>query len=136
MSGIYPDCYQTLIVTVRSPSLSIRPYSQYQQFLYDKIITLRSDAVPGIPETVLVESGLDEAGLLPLMIHLLELGWRDISNRFQQSFVVVPGDPIQCGELDIVEPFPRSLLSNDFCFVQADDRLGERVVVGVPDAPD
>ena len=33
---------------------------------------------PGFPETVLVESGLNEAGRLILIIQLLKLRWRDV----------------------------------------------------------
>ena len=38
---------------------------------------------PGFPATVLVESSLYEAGPVILIIHLLKLGWKDISDRFQ-----------------------------------------------------
>ena len=80
-----------------------------------------------MPETVLVESGLDEAGLPVLIVQLLKLGWRDIADRPQQSFVVISPDPIQCLELDIVEAPPRPVLTDHFGLVEDDDRLGERV---------
>ena len=83
-----------------------------------------------------MESGLDEAGQLILIVQLLKLRRRDVADRLQQSFAVVPAHPIQRRELDIVESLPRRLSSDDFDLVQADYRLGERVVIGIPDAPD
>src|SRR5438445_12916406 len=49
---------------------------------------------------------------------------------------VVPAGPFAGGGLDLGGGFPRPQLAGDLGLVQADDRLGPRVVVGVPDGPD
>ncbi len=95
------------------------------------IPSCKGKAAPGILETILVESALADAGLLILIVDLLKLGWRDIADRFQQASFLVPADLNQCGELHIIELIPASLLSNDFCSVQAHDRLGVRDVVRI-----
>ena len=74
--------------------------------------------LPGIPETVLVESRLDEAGLLLLIVHLFEFGRWYVANRSQEPLLVEPGHPVESGELDIVDSLPRAVLSNDLGLVQ------------------
>ena len=60
----------------------------------------------------------------------------NISKRLEQAPRVVPGDPFQRRELDLVHPFPRPASSDLFGLVQADDRFRERVVVRISGAAD
>ena len=64
------------------------------------------------------------------------LCWRDIPDRSEQPAIVEPVDPFEGGELDILEASPRPPLSDHLRFVEADDRLGESVVVTVADTAD
>jgi hypothetical protein len=50
--------------------------------------------------------------------------------------MIEPVDPLERRELDGIDAAPGSSLPNDFGLVQPNNRLGERVVVGVPDATD
>ena len=50
--------------------------------------------------------------------------------------MVEPVGPLERRELDSLDVAPRSALTNDFGFEQPDDRLGERVVVGILNAAD
>src|SRR5437660_12897760 len=49
---------------------------------------------------------------------------------------VVPAGPFAGGGLDLGGGFPWPLVSDDLGLVQADDALGQRVVIAVPDAAD
>jgi hypothetical protein len=62
-------------------------------------------------------------------------GW-DISDRLQEASIVEPIDPFEGCELDGLEASPRSTPMDDLGLVEAIDRLGERVVVGIADAAD
>ena len=90
----------------------------------------------GFPETVLVESGLNDAGRLILIMQLLKLRWRDVSDRLLQSLLVVPVNPIQCRELRVVESLPMGLSSNDFGLKQPNHRFRQSVLIRVSDATD
>src|SRR6056297_801920 len=57
-------------------------------------------------------------------------GWQ-MADRTEQAEIIEPVDPAQCGVLDFTDRVPRALTLNDFGFVETDDRLGQRVVVGV-----
>ena len=48
--------------------------------------------------------------------------------------MVVPVDPSEGGELDVCGAVPGALVgpSDQFAFVEADDGLGQRVVIGLP----
>jgi len=61
----------------------------------------------------------------------LELGRRDVADGLQEPAVVEPVDPLQGGVLDLVVALPGAVAADQFGLVQADDRLGQRVVVGV-----
>ena len=41
------------------------------------------------------------------MVALLELGWRSVAERFEQAAAVVPCDPLERRELDVLEPVLR-----------------------------
>ncbi len=83
---------------------------------------------------VLVESGLNEAGWLILIIQWLKLRWTDVFDRLQQSFPVVTANTIQHCEHHVVEPLPRARSSNKFRPGQLDQRFGQSVVMRVSDA--
>jgi len=48
------------------------------------------------------------------MVCLLELGRRNVAERFEQAVAVVPRDPLERRELDVLEPFhgPRRWISS------------------------
>ena len=53
-----------------------------------------------------------------------------------ESSVVVPVDPFQGGEFDVVEAFPGAAVVDQFGFEQADLGFGQGVVQGVTDRAD
>ena len=67
------------------------------------------------------------------MVVGLLLCWWDVSYWFEESSVVEPVHVLEGGVLDLVPVLPWSPLSDEFCLVEADDGLGEGVVVGVSD---
>ena len=66
-----------------------------------------------------------------LMVVGLLFCWWYVSDGFEKSPVVEPVDVLEGGVLDLVPVFPRRPLVDEFCLVEADDRLGQGVVVGV-----
>ena len=70
------------------------------------------------------------------MIRVLELGGRHVADRAEQALVVVPRDPFEHGKLDLVGVAPRAAAADDLGFEQADDALGQRIVVRISDAAD
>ena len=89
-----------------------------------------------MPEAIWFESRGDRVPLDLGIIARFGLGGRDISDRLEQAPIVEPVDPFEGGELDGLEAAPGPAPVNDLGFVEAVDRLGERVVVGVADASD
>ena len=83
----------------------------------------------------MLESG-GVAGVLPSVVGGLELRRRDVADRLQQAAVVEPVDPLQGGVLDLIQALPGAAPTDEFGLVQADDRLGQGVVVGVPAGAD
>ena len=61
---------------------------------------------------------------------------RDVSDRLKKAACVEPVDPMQGGKFDILDTAPRVAAMDHFGLVEAVDRLGERVVVGISDASD
>ena len=59
-------------------------------------------------------------------------GW-DISDRSQESSVVEPVHPFECGVFDVIEIAPGASWTDDLGLEQADEGLGQGVVVGVAD---
>ena len=70
------------------------------------------------------------------MVGLLELGRRNVAERFEQAAAVVPRDPLERRELDVLEPLPRSATMDLLRLEQPDHGLRQRVVVRVPGAAD
>lgn len=66
----------------------------------------------------------------------LSLGGRHVADRFEQSAGVEPIDPFEGGELDRLEGAPWSTAMDQLGLEQTVDRLGQGVVVAVPDAAD
>ena len=70
------------------------------------------------------------------MVVVFELGRRDIAERPHEPTVVEPIDPGERGALDVIHTAPWPVLANDLGLVEAIDRLGQGVVVGVADRSD
>jgi hypothetical protein len=54
-----------------------------------------------------------------------------VAEGFEQAVVVEPPDPLEGGELDVVERAPGTAWSDELSLEEPDDGLGQRVVVGV-----
>jgi DNA-binding CsgD family transcriptional regulator len=65
------------------------------------------------------------------IVRLLELRGRNIAEGFEKATVVEPVHPFQSAVFDGIDVPPRTLRSDELSLVQADDRLGQRIVVGV-----
>src|SRR6266498_2058179 len=70
------------------------------------------------------------------MVGGLELGRWDVADRLEEPAVVEPVDPLQGGVLDVVDALPGAAPADQLGLVKPDDRLGERVVVGVATGTD
>ena len=68
------------------------------------------------------------------VVALLGFGRRDVADGLQEPPVVEPVHPFQRRELDGFERPPRSAPMDDLGLVEAIDRFGESVVVGIADA--
>ena len=68
----------------------------------------------------------------------LELGGRHVVEVAVEAFGVVPVDPPERGELDVLDGLPGALrgTADQLGLVEPVDGLGERVVERVPDAAD
>lgn len=66
------------------------------------------------------------------MIFSFKLHRRDIANRFQQPAVIKPVGPFQSSELNIIQALPRTAVADELGLEQADDGLGQGVVITVP----
>src|SRR3954451_7809802 len=60
-------------------------------------------------------------------------GW-DVADRLEEAAIVEPVHPFEAGELDGLDAAPRASTSDDLGLEQTDHRLGEGVVIGIPDA--
>ena len=67
---------------------------------------------------------------------VLVFDWRDSAELVEDPPMVEPVDPFEGGELEIVEASPWPPVADQFGLVETDDRLGERVVVGVASLSD
>lgn len=61
---------------------------------------------------------------------------RDVSDRAKQAPVVEPIDPAEGGHFQILHVAPRALAMDQLDSVKTVDRLGERIVIQVPNAAD
>ncbi len=68
------------------------------------------------------------AGVLPL--GLVFDGW-DVADGFEKPFGVPPIHPAEGGQFDVLDGPPGPLHGDQLCLVEADDRFGHGVVVGV-----
>ena len=66
----------------------------------------------------------------------LGFGRRDVSDRLEAAPVVEPVDPFEGCELDGLKTAPGSSAADHFRLEEADDALGEGVVIGVAHATD
>ena len=90
---------------------------------------------PGLVEARLYR--LDGVGAaVATVVLFFVLGRWNVAARGVQPSVVEPVDPFQGGQLDLVEPAPRTATTDQLGLVQADQRFGGRVVEGVSDAAD
>ncbi|KDR27194.1 hypothetical protein BG60_18360 [Caballeronia zhejiangensis] len=72
---------------------------------------------------------------LSAIVVVLRFSWRNISARPKQPMMVVPMYPFERGELDFLQISPRSSVHH-LGLIQAVDRFGQSVVVGVADGSD
>src|SRR3712207_2922483 len=70
------------------------------------------------------------------MVARLGLGGWDVADRLEETPVVEPVHPLEGGELDGFERLPGPEPSDHLGLEQANDALGQRVVVGITDAAD
>ena len=70
------------------------------------------------------------------VVLLLELRRGKIAQRFQDALRVAPGDPIQCRVLHFIKALPRPPAMDHLRLKNADDRLGQRVIVRIANAAD
>ena len=66
----------------------------------------------------------------------LVLDWGQVVAGGVQPSVVVPVDPLEGGQLDVVEPLPGPAAADQFGLEQPDVGLGQGVVQGVADGAD
>jgi hypothetical protein len=71
-----------------------------------------------------------------LVVCLFELRRGNISDGSAPATVVEPVDPVEGRPLDGFQTLPGAASPDDLGLGEADDRLGEGVVVAVADAPD
>ena len=71
----------------------------------------------------------------PIEVHL-ELDRRDISDRLQESLIVVPVHPLEGGKLYVLETAPRPAPTNRLGHVETHDGLGQGIVIGIASAAD
>jgi hypothetical protein len=64
------------------------------------------------------------------------LGWRDTPDGLEQAAVDEPVDPFQRGIFDGLEAAPWAATMNDFCLLEAVDRLGQGIVIAVTNTAD
>ncbi len=65
----------------------------------------------------------------------LRLGWRDVADRLEQTPMVEPIDPFECGELNRLERAPRTPPMDHLGLEQPDDGFRQSIVVRVPTLP-
>ena len=73
--------------------------------------------------------------VLVMVVGLLFCWW-DVPDWFEKPAVVEPVDVFEGGVLDVVEVPPWSLVADQFSLVEADYRLGQGIIVAVPDRSD
>ena len=78
----------------------------------------------------MLESSSPDWAVLTIVVGFV-FGWRDVSDRLKESAVVRPVGPFRGGVFDVVKPLPWAASADDFCFVEAVDRLGLRIVMTV-----
>src|SRR6202034_3558684 len=75
-------------------------------------------------------------GALISIVRSLELRRGNVPDGPEESALIEPVDPPQGRELDCIEAAPRPAAVNDLRLEQADDGLGQGVVVRVANAAD
>jgi hypothetical protein len=73
---------------------------------------------------------------LPRVILFLEFFRRHIRARRVESFIIMPGYPLQSRESNITHTFPRPFRLDKLLLVQAVKRFRRRVIIGISLAPD
>ncbi|MBB5696113.1 hypothetical protein FHS87_004183 [Roseomonas pecuniae] len=78
-----------------------------------------------------------QGGLLkPGVIARLGFSRWHVADRLEEAVVVEPVHPLEGGVLDSFQRPPRAAAADDLGLEQPDHRLGERVVIGIANAPD
>lgn len=63
-----------------------------------------------------------------MIMHRFVFCRRYITNRFEQTAIVEPVDPLECGVFDPIDVAPRTTLPDHFGLVQTVDRFGQRIM--------
>ena len=84
----------------------------------------------------MVESGRHGLSLVESMTVPFVLGRRHVADRLEQPPIVEPVNPFQRRVLHGVDGAPRPPSVDHLRLEESDEGLGQRVVVGVPDAAD
>jgi hypothetical protein len=66
----------------------------------------------------------------------LGLGGRDVADGLEEAPMVEPIHPFEGGELDCLDAVPGAAPADHLGLEQADDGLGESIVIGIVDAAD
>ena len=65
------------------------------------------------------------------VVEFFGFGWWDAADVVEEAAVAEPVDPFHGGELEVVEAFPGAFVADVSGFAEADDGLGQGVVVAV-----
>jgi hypothetical protein len=88
-----------------------------------------------LPETRFREYDQLGRGRVAVVVGPLELVRRNVPERLQQAARVVPCDPLQRGELDVLDAPPGPASVDLLRLIEPDDGFRERVVVESPVLP-
>lgn len=76
------------------------------------------------------------SGVVVTVVVLLVLDRRGVAECGVQAGGVEPPDPVECGELDVIDVAPGAVEVDALGLVEPDHGLGERVVIAVTDGAD
>jgi len=86
-------------------------------------------------ETQLFESRLFSRDFSTI-VHVFQFRRGDVTDGLEEPAVIEPVDPFERRVFHVVQVSPRSFLSDEFGLVEADDGLGESIVIAVAPGAD
>src|SRR5919199_2284874 len=95
---------------------------------------MEAGTAPASPEAGEFESRRQGGCLELSIVALFRLGGRHVADRLEGTAVVVPVHPVEGGVLDRLERAPRAAPPDHLGLEQANDGLGERIVVAAAGA--